>query len=231
MFQLEFNLIELGYDPDEKIVLDGTFNKHTEAAVERWQAATGTTEDGIVLLGEAVFLIGERRLSLHRAQVGETVQPGSPILELSSPIQIVTLDLPADRQDLLALGDTVEIELPNDERIGGTVQELGRVAISVALPDGTPTEPVVNVTIRPDAMLANPLDQAPVDIFVTKTAAEDVLVVPVTALVAVKGGGYAVEVAEGADTSLVRVVPGLYADGLVEITGDVSDGTRVVVPR
>jgi multidrug efflux pump subunit AcrA (membrane-fusion protein) len=62
-----------------------------------------------------------------------------------------------------------------------------------------------------------------------------VLTVPVTALIATKGGGYAVEVARaGGGTQLVAVSPGLYAGGYVEIDplrrGSLHAGDRVTVP-
>jgi hypothetical protein len=59
------------------------------------------------------------------------------------------------------------------------------------------------------------------------------LVVPVTALLALAEGGYAVEVAEGHVHRLVAVTLGLFdnADGLVQVSGaGLSAGERVVVP-
>jgi hypothetical protein len=57
----------------------------------------------------------------------------------------------------------------------------------------------------------------------------------VTALVATKGGGYAVEVARaGLSPRLVAVEPGLFAGGYVEVKplerGALRAGTRVTVP-
>ena len=78
------------------------------------------------------------------------------------------------------------------------------------------------------------LDQAPVQVAITTDAAKDVLVVPVTALVALAGGGYAVEVVDPDGTHrLVAVSLGLFDDaqGLVQVSGSgLAAGQRVVVP-
>jgi hypothetical protein len=62
----------------------------------------------------------------------------------------------------------------------------------------------------------------------------DALAVPVNALLALAGGGYAVEIADGdGSRHLVPVTPGLFDDatGLVQVTGSgLSAGQRVVVP-
>jgi multidrug efflux pump subunit AcrA (membrane-fusion protein) len=61
-----------------------------------------------------------------------------------------------------------------------------------------------------------------------------VLAVPVTALVALAEGGYAVEVSDPATnaTQLVKVTTGLFAGGQVEVTGaGLHEGQRVVVPE
>lgn len=54
---------------------------------------------------------------------------------------------------------------------------------------------------------------------------------PVTALLSLAGGGYALEIPAGdGTTTLVAVEPGMYADGYVEVTGDgIDEGTDVVV--
>ena len=70
------------------------------------------------------------------------------------------------------------------------------------------------------------------DVEVTAELAEDVLSVPVSALLALVEGGYAIEVPDGDGTRLIGVDTGMFADGLVEITGDgISEGLEVVVPR
>jgi multidrug efflux pump subunit AcrA (membrane-fusion protein) len=82
----------------------------------------------------------------------------------------------------------------------------------------------------PDVALG--LDEAPVDVEVVSDSAPGVLAVPVTALLALTEGGYAVEiVTEDGTIILIGVEPGLFADGFVEVDGEgLTDGMQVVVP-
>ena len=73
------------------------------------------------------------------------------------------------------------------------------------------------------------LDQAPVDVGFAVERSEGVLAVPVKALLARQGGGYALELADG---GMVPVEPGLYADDMVEVEGDgLREGQQVVTAR
>ena len=73
-------------------------------------------------------------------------------------------------------------------------------------------------------------DGTPVEVHVEIAAADGVLAVPVEAVLALAEGGYAVEVADGPTTRLVGVTLGVFADGMVEISGDLEAGAEVVVP-
>jgi hypothetical protein len=72
-----------------------------------------------------------------------------------------------------------------------------------------------------------------VTVDITNAAAHGALAVPVASLLALAGGGYAVEVVEADGTHhLVGVTTGIFDDqaGLVQVTGDgVDAGQRVVV--
>ena len=97
--------------------------------------------------------------------------------------------------------------------------------------DTTATIPV-QVTLT-DPQAAGTLDQAPVTVNITTATARSALVVPVGALLAQSSGGYAVEVAGPGNTRhLVPVTTGIFddADGLVQVTGALTPGQRVVVP-
>ena len=66
-------------------------------------------------------------------------------------------------------------------------------------------------------------------VVVSTTVADDVLIVPVAALLAPAEGGYAVEIVDGSSTHLVAVDVGAILDGRAEIDGDVAEGDTVVV--
>ena len=228
--QLEENLVALGYDPDGDIEVDGEFDWATEAAVRRWQDDLGVAEDGSVETDDAVFLRGPRRVGELKTGVGSLITTGAPVFETSSNRRVVKVDLDARRQTLVREGQSVEIEMPDGRAVRGRVAEVGKVARTPEGEDGSPT---VEVTISvPNARATGRLDQAPVDVGIAREIRRDVLTVPVTALLALAGGGYAVEVVQGDTTELVRVEPGLFADGLVEIGGGgIRAGMKVVVPR
>jgi hypothetical protein len=97
---------------------------------------------------------------------------------------------------------------------------------------GSNPSPTVTVTIALDhAAAAARLDQAPVNVNITTQRARNVLAVPVNALLALRGGGFGVEVVSGARSYLVGVTTGLYSNTLVQISGaDITPGTRVEVP-
>jgi hypothetical protein len=85
-----------------------------------------------------------------------------------------------------------------------------------------------------DSAATGTWDQAPVNVTITTGSVSNALVVPVNALVALSGGGYAVEVvgANGVH-HLVAVSLGLFddAEGMVQVSGtEVVSGQRVVVP-
>ena len=73
------------------------------------------------------------------------------------------------------------------------------------------------------------LDDAPVTVSFTRSSATGVLAVPVRALLALAEGGYAVERVTGTGTELVGVTLGAFADGYVQITGNVAENDTVVV--
>jgi peptidoglycan hydrolase-like protein with peptidoglycan-binding domain len=233
--ELERNLAALGYDPNGDIDIDGSWDWATTAAVKRWQEDRGLVETGAVELGQVVFLPGPRRTGQLKTTVGAAQQPGSEVMETTSTRRVVTVDLDADKQSLVNEGDKVEVELPDGSSVGGRVATVGKVAESETDPQtGEQSDPTIPVEVRlAHGAETDGLDETPVDVSLEKERAENVLAVPVTALLALAEGGFAVEVVgQGGSTHLVPVKPGMYADAIVEISGDeIKQGTKVVVPE
>jgi hypothetical protein len=177
-------------------------------------------------------------------------------MEGTSTTRQVEVALNASQQSDVAVGDKVTITLPNNQTTPGVVSALGTVATcpsnagssgsssSSATPgtdpcssgsSGSNTTPTINVDVTPsDPAATGTWDQAPVQVTVTTTSVPSALVVPVTALLARSGGGYAVEVVDPRGTHhLVSVSLGLFddADGLVQVTGPgLAAGQVVVAP-
>jgi multidrug efflux pump subunit AcrA (membrane-fusion protein) len=232
--ELEQNLVALGYDPDGEIDLDDEWESATTAAVKRWQKDIGLPKTGSVETGQIVFLPGPRRVGQLKTSVGAVLQPGAEVADTSSTSRVVDVDLDADKQSLVREGDKVEVELPDGSTVDGWISSVGKVAETQTDPQtgeqSTPTVPV-EVSLARGAKTGG-LDEAPVDVAIQKDRADNVLTVPVSALLALAEGGYAVEVVDpNGSTHLVGVEPGMYADGIVEIHGrGIKKGMKVVVP-
>ncbi len=227
VLQLEQALAELGYATGT-LTIDGVFTAATEAAVIEWQIATGMQPDGVLSLGEVVFLEDEIQVADEVAAVGARVSSGAAVVTTSSADKVVRVDLPATDQGILDEGDAVVVELPGGVETAGTVTSVATTATTGQAGDAS--FEVVIALDDPEA--AAGLDEAPVDVAVISDSVTDVVAVPVSALVALAEGGYAVEVqTDGGGIQLIAVEPGFFADGLVEVESDgLEAGMTVIVP-
>ena len=225
--QLKQNLVALGYGTAGGLGTGDAWTAATTDALKRWQKAAGLDQDGVVDLGEIVFLPGAVIVSSQSGHLGEDARPGGEVLTATPAAPVVTVKVDASKRNVVAAGDTVDIELPGGKRIPGTVASVGTAASSDSGAGGG-GDPQVQVTITPNGA-TDGLDGSPVDVYVTRRRAENVLAVPVGALLALAEGGYGVE---RADThELVAVETGLFADGMVEVRGNgLQPGVKVVVP-
>jgi peptidoglycan hydrolase-like protein with peptidoglycan-binding domain len=220
--QLEHNLRALGYDPGQ---VDDDWDWETTRAVEDFQADRGLDEDGTLKLGEIVFRPGSTRIADAKAAVGGSLSPGRPLAGISSTRRAITVDLDARRQRIAKVGAKVTVDMPEGGTANGRISEVGAVATKGK--DATTIK--VTIELRGRAARGTRLDQAPVDVNFAVEQRKGVLAVPVKALVARQGEGYAVETTGG---GFVAVDPGLYAGDWVEVTGDgLREGMRVVTAQ
>jgi len=226
--QLQRNLLALGFDDGGDLEVTGEFDADTAEAVRDWQEDLGVERTGVVELGDVAFTPGARRMGEHTLVVGSSVTPGAQVASTTSLERVVTLDLGASDQDLVAEGDRVEIELPSGERVNGRISAVATVAETD--PEDPGAEPTVEVSVRLLGEVETELDEAPVDVDVETSRATDVLSVPVQALLALAEGGYAIEVVDAPGrTHLVGVETGTFADGFVEVSGEgIDEGLDVV---
>lgn len=225
--QLERNLAALGYDPG---TVDEDFTASTREAVEDLQEDLGLEETGQVTGDHFLVLPSAVRVGAAKATIGTQLQPGVELYDGTGTARIVTIDLDVSDESLATKGAKAEVTLPGGRSTTATVASVGTVATagtdeSTGMPSGEATVPVTLTLDKPQDLEG--LSAAPVTVDLTREVRADVLTVPVTALVALAEGGFAVR-REGGE--LVAVEPGLYSDGYVEISGGLAEGDRIEVP-
>jgi hypothetical protein len=144
------------------------------------------------------------------------------ILQTTSTQLVVTVNLDATKQSEAVVGEPVTVQLPDGSTVGGRVVVVSPVAqtstSSGAGGASTSTSSTIPVTIAlATHRRLTGLDQAAVSVNFEQQVKRNVLSVPVTALIATAGGGYAVQEA-AAPHRLIPVTPGLFAAGYVQIS-------------
>ena len=177
--------------------------------------------------------------------------PAIAVLSTTSDRLVVTVDLPASSQSEAHVGGRVTVELPNNTTVPGRVIAVSSVAQSSSSNSGSGSgngsgnggggggggggngsggsgSDTVPVTIALRRHVsAHGLDQAAVSVQFAQARADQVLSVPVTALIATSGDTYAVQEA-AAPHRLLPVTTGLFAAGYVQISGPgITPGLQV----
>ena len=230
--QLNRDLVALG-DAGRATVVAAEwdhFSWGTAYGVQRLEEHRGVSSPpGSLSLGQVAFEPAALRVATVTGSLGSPAS--GPVLTATSDRHVVTIPLDASQQSEVKAGDTVSITLPDGTRTPGVVSSVGTVATTSASGPNAITIPVqVKLT---DPKAAGTLDQAPVTVNITTASVKNVLAVPVVALLARSPGGYVVEVAGPGNTRrYVPVRPGIFdgTSGLVQVTGALAPGRRVVVP-
>lgn len=224
VLQLEQNLAELGYFTREP---DNEFAESTEAAIEKWQKALGLEETGSIEPGRIEFSPGAVRIASHSAKVGD--QASNAIVTASGTEKRVTAFIAPNLKEVAAVGSTVAVTLPDGSTIDGTVQEVGAPVEKDDGMGGKAMRLPIVVSLN-DPALADAYTDVSVNISLSLVKSVDALRVPVLALLAQPGGGFAVEKMSTSTSTIVPVELGVFADGLVEILdGAIAEGDTVVV--
>jgi hypothetical protein len=216
------NLRALGYH----VPSGDTFTQALSDAITKWQKKVGMAQTGTLGVGQIVVFPGAVRVNGIQAQLGDSA--AEPVLAVTPADKVITVPVAATDLSGIDTGDKVGITLPSGQQVPGMVSAISQ---SIQSNDNQQqqdqnTPPSVTVTITADnaAEIAN-LVAAPVQVTFTTGGKDNVLAVPVTALLALRGGGYALQLPDG---KLIPVRTGLFANGEVEVSGPgVTEGLRV----
>ena len=238
--ELDRNLIALGYAAGLFSTPDNTFTPATSLAVERWQQALGLPVTGQVELGRVLFLPGRVLVGALDVAPGDPAAPGQVPYQVTTATRVVTVPLDPGNAPRVTLRERVHIVLPSGAVTPGVITAMG----PPAPPGGSGSGPVTGGAQQAPAatvLTVTPLHpwrtgkgpDVPVQVSLTTQSATGVLAVPVSALLALQGGGYGLEVVrpDGAHR-LVGVRTGIFAGSMVQVSGaGITAGTRVVVAQ
>jgi peptidoglycan hydrolase-like protein with peptidoglycan-binding domain len=251
--ELNRNLMNLGYADGAELDPSGYFGSETRSALKDLKGDLGLAQTGSLDPDQAVVLPGPLRISSVSATLGAAAQPGAPIAEATSTARRVEVDLEPSQAEGVKVGDRASITLPNNRTTPGVVRRIGTLVVdngsdsgtgsgsgsgsgsdsgSSGGSSGTATVPIFIKLKR--IRDARGIQEAPVQVAIITGRVTHALSVPVTALLARAGGGYAVEIVDaGGERQLVTVELGAFdhANGLVQVRGPgLRAGQRVVVP-
>jgi hypothetical protein len=250
--ELESDLIALGDAHGLLDAPDQHYGPAAVAAVERWQAALGSPLTGTVPLGAIAFLPTAVRIDSATVSLGQPASPGDAPYDVTTTTRAVSVPLtPSD--PAVATGQAVTIVLPSGTTTPGMVTAQGPPAPDAAGSGGSSSTPSSSSTSSPssstsstsssptlltvtpdDPAATGTADGEAVQVSLTVQSVQHVLAVPVSALLALAGGGYGLEVVSSSSARhhLVGVHTGVFAGGDVEVSGaGLRPGQRVVVAQ
>ncbi|WP_433162649.1 peptidoglycan-binding protein [Kribbella sp. CA-247076] len=229
VLQLEQNLSAMGYTG---FTVDDEYTDATAEAVAEWQEDLGLEETGVVELGSVLFAPGHIRVDSVQAAEGAPIGPNQNVLTYTGTTKAVTVQLDAADQRLAKPKAKVDVTLPDGGVVPGRVEKVSTVIIPAESAEKDPETKVEVIVAIDNQKAVAAWSLASVDVTFTASERKNVLTVPVAALVALREGGFGVEVVDGTASRYVPVKTGLFAGGQVEISGaGIKAGTEVGIPK
>lgn len=211
--QLQQFLLDAGHDDKGRLSVDGEFGLSTQRAVKEWQQAVGHPATGVIDTAQMVFmttpLLADSQLVVGQVFEQFDVSGTETVLQIIGSTTLREFFLP---------GGTVEVL--GDRPATGVVTRSSRISGESGV------EQLIEITVDPNA--SGDLGQS-VQVVGSVTRAEDVLTIPVRALLAVSEGGWVVEVESPSGPKRVSVELVDVVDTTAIVSG-LSEGDQVVVP-
>jgi peptidoglycan hydrolase-like protein with peptidoglycan-binding domain len=219
--QLQRFLADRGFDDNGRLETDGSFGSATERAVKAWQKEVGLEVTGRVDNRQIVFSPSPVRIdTLNRVGNGLnglSVTGATPAITVDTSSRDLGWFSEGARLDLLGQnGTTVSMRVADQKQVTG--EDGSRVWRTTLTAAGTAS--TASLTAGSATLTS------------TETKADDALLVPTSALLALAEGGFAVErvLGSGPGTELIGVNLIEVLDGRAAIEADVAEGDTVVVP-
>ena len=204
---------------------DAVLTASLKAALARWRHSVGMRSSGL-RVGDVLVLEGPVRIDSVRGVRGGSA--AGDLFSVSATTKLVTLSVDSSSVGGIHRHQRVPITLPDGSVVSGHVKRISTAVKSEAddAGDGSSTpKQSISITVDRPAKIRD-LTAAPVQVEFRTAKKKGVLAVPVGALIALSGGGYALQPEHG---PLVAVKTGMIATGMVEITGSgIQPGLRVV---
>jgi hypothetical protein len=192
-------------------------------AVKNWQLGVGLPATGVMEPTDLVVEPHEVRVSGVSARVGDAGD--GDVLTIASTERVISVSLDAAAVTGIRAGQKVTVTMPDSRTTTGTVRAVSQPQADTS--DDQGGDGKVTVTVTPaDSGALKGVDGATVQVGFTDETRKGVLSVPVGALLALREGGYGLQLPDG---RLIAVRTGLFAGGAVEVTSpDVHEGMTVV---
>lgn len=218
--QLQRYLIDEGF-LESDFDVNGKFTSATRRAVKDWQDERGLKTSGRIDATQLLFLPYDALRVAATPRVGDQAAGG--VLDVTLSDLFVTVDVSGRKKGVF--DDATEVTV---ETADGAVHAAAVQSIKARPAQDEFGEQQYRVRLTLPGSTEQESGEATVE--AVDVLAADVLTVPARALIALVEGGFGVEVAlEDGTTEYRAVEVGAFADGLVEVTGDVAEGDRVVI--
>jgi hypothetical protein len=192
-------------------------------AIAVWQDDLDLPAAGRLAVGSVLVLPAAIRVVALSAQVGDPAT--GELLSITSTSKVITVQADESQAAAVENGDRVTVALSD-----GATTPARVTAVSTALqtPDGgNASAPKLAITLVLDQpSRLRKVDSADLQVSFAAETHRHVLTVPISALLALQEGGYALQTPAGA---LIAVRTGIFANGRVEVSGaGVIEGLAVV---
>jgi hypothetical protein len=192
-------------------------------AIGAWQHHLDLPAAGRLTVGSVLVLPAAIRVAALSAQVGDPAT--GELLSITPTSKVITVQADESQAAAVENGDRVTVALSDGAT---TPARVTSVSTALQTPDGgSASAPKLAITLvldRPSKLRR--VDSADLQVSFAAETHKHVLTVPISALLALQEGGYALQTPAGA---LIAVRTGIFADGRVEVSGPgVTAGLAVV---